>query len=105
MKEAHQLVYSQMEKMGAYNKLCYDKKARGAEIEVGDHVLLRNLGKDAAGKIRSHWEQRLWTVIKKEENVPVFTIRILSGLKKKRVHRNLLMKADQLSPELLVRPL
>ena len=66
MKEAYEVMYSQMKRTGDYNKRYYDKKARCVDIEVGDHVLLRNVGKDEAGKIRSHWEQQLWLVVERE---------------------------------------
>ena len=99
MTEAYQVVYSQMEKAGEYNKKYYDAKIKYADIPVGDHVLVRNVAKDAGGKIKSHWEQRLWIVTAKEETVPVFTIKLLNGKKTKKVHRNLLMKANNLPPE------
>ena len=107
MKEAYQVVYTEMEKSGQYNKKKYDEKIRCVDIEVGDHVLVQNVGKDKAGKIKSYWEQKIWTVVKKHDNVPVYTVRLLNGVKTKKVHRNLLMKVnslpvdtfDQKSPE------
>ena len=70
MKEAYQVVYSQMAKVGAYNKNYYDKRIKCVDIEIGDHVLVRNVHKDEAGKIKSHWEQKLWLVTKKVDGVP-----------------------------------
>ncbi len=96
MKEAYQVVYTEMDKAGQYNKKKYDKKIRCVNIEVDDHVLIQNVGKDKAGKIKSYWEQKIWIVVKKHENVPVYTVRLLNGTKTKKVHRNLLMKVNNL---------
>ena len=99
MKEAYQVVYQQMEKVGNYNKQYYDSKIKTVDIEVGDHVLVRNIDKDPGGKIKSHWEQRIWLVTAKEDNIPVYTIKLLNGSRVKKVHRNLLMKVNNLPLE------
>ena len=96
MKEAYQVVYTEMDKSGQYNKKKYDEKIRCVNIDVGDHVLVQNVGEDKAGKIKSYWEQKIWIVTKKHGNVPVYTIRLLNGEKTKKVHRNLLMKVNNL---------
>ena len=96
MKEAYQVVYSEMEKAGLYNKKKHDEKNRGVEIQIGDHVLVQNVGKDKAGKIKSYWEQKIWLVVDKKDNVPVYTLRLLNGSKTKKIHRNLLMKVNNL---------
>ena len=93
------MVYSQMEKVGNYNKQYYDSKIKTVDIEVGDHVLVRNIDKDPGGKIKSHWEQRIWLVTAKEDNIPVYTIKLLNGSRVKKVHRNLLMKVNNLPLE------
>ena len=80
----------------------YDQKIHGNDIEVGDRVLLRNLSeRGGTGKLRSHWEDTVYVVTKKAENIPVFDIKPLNGknTKSKRVHRNIIMPCSQLPVE------
>ena len=48
-------------------KLQYEKKVHSTALEPGDRVLVRNLSeRRESGKIRSHWEQDVDTVVKRQ---------------------------------------
>ena len=102
MQQAVEIATKNAEKSRAQNKLSYDQKIRGNDIEVGDSVLLRNLSeRGGTGKLRSHLEDTVYVVTKKAENTPVFDIKPLDGknTKSKRVHRNIIMPCNHLPTE------
>ena len=63
---------------------------------------MRNVqDKGGTAKLRSYWEPTIFEVVRKHEEIPIFEIRNLSKKSDKRiVHRNLLMKNNDLSLEL-----
>ena len=102
MQQAAEIATKNAEKSRAQNKLSYDQKIHGNDIEIGDRVLLRNLSeRDGTGKLRSHWEDTVHVVMKKTENIPVLDIKPLDGKNTKsiRVHRNIIMPCNQLPVE------
>ena len=102
MKEAYELANKRIEKAAGYNKQYYDKKVHEVEVGVGDQVLVRNMReKGGTGKLRSHWERSLFTVEEKKNNLPVYKVKNVNNSKDVRVlHRNMLMKAEELPREL-----
>lgn len=99
MQQAVEIASKNAEKSREQNKCSYDQKIHGNAIEVGDKVLLRNLSeRGGTGKLRSHWEDTVYIVTKKAENIPVFDIKPVDGSnsKSKRVHRNIIMPCNQL---------
>ena len=104
MKEAFKIANEQSRKASKYNKHHYDKKVKEAEILPGDHVLIKNVrDKGGTGKLKAFWETSLFVVIKKDEKLPVYTMENLNKRGDKRiVHRNLLMKANDLPVELFL---
>ena len=97
MNQAFTIAKENAEKSGDYNK--QHRKVRGVEIEVGDRVLLRNREKGGTGKLRNFWEDKIYVVVKKDEEIPVITIKPEAGGKEKRVHRNSLLKSNFILPE------
>ena len=80
MQQSVEIATKNAEKSRAQNKLSYDQKIHGSDIEVGDRVLLRNLSeRGGTRKLRSHWEGTVYVVMKKAENIPVFDIKPLVG--------------------------
>ena len=65
-------------------------------MEVGDRVLLKNVVTGGPGKLRSFWERKIYVVIWKDDMVPVYTVRGLGEKKTKTVHRNMMMKVNDL---------
>ena len=98
MKEAHDIARQNIEKIADYNKRHYDKTAKAVEIKVGDLVLVRNMRqREGKVKMRSYWEESLFTVKEIKENVPVYTIRNVQNRRDVRVvHRNKLMRVNEL---------
>ena len=89
LKQAFDLVRQRAEKSAEIGKRGYDKKVHGKDIEVGDRVLVRNREKGGTGKMRTYWENRIYIVVARNENEPVYTLRPESGKQtNKRVHRN-----------------
>ena len=97
MNQAFEIAEKHAVASGMQNKKYYGKKVQGVEIGVGDRVLSRNRAKGGTGKLRCYWENMVYTVIGKEEHVPVYTIKPEKGKgRTKRVHRNDIMRCTDL---------
>ena len=98
MEDAKKLASLKMEKAADYNKKVYDRRAKAVELVVGDQVLMKNVReKGGTGKLRSFWEEALFQVIEKRDNIPVYKIQNLKNSSDVRqIHRNLLMKCNDL---------
>lgn len=71
----------------------YDRKVRGRRVQVGDAVLLRNVGLKGRQKLADLWQQDPFTVIDQPNNdVPVYNIQ--RGRTIKTVHRNLILPVE-----------
>ena len=95
MRKAVEIVKKNVSVGQKWNKEAYDRKVKGVTIEVGDKVLLRNRAKGGTGKLRSFWDENIYTVIAVDENVPVLTV-CREGGKPKRIHRNNVMCCNDL---------
>ena len=97
MKTAFQLAYQHAQTAGSANKRRYDAKVNTVSIVKGDHVLVRKLSeRGGTGKLRSWWEQKIYVVVDVHDLVPVFTVRPIDGRKTKTVHRNMIMRVNDL---------
>jgi transposase InsO family protein len=81
---------------GNRSKEYYDRKEKGATVEVGDRVLVRNVGVRGKQKLANRWEDMIYKVIEQpNKDIPVFTIKAEGGGARKRtVHRNLLLPVN-----------
>ena len=88
-------------------KLQYDKKVHSNALEQGDRVLVRNLSESGGpGKIRSHWDQDVYTVVKRQSESPVYIVKKENGQGPERVlHHNLLLQCDYLPVDPVLEPL
>ena len=97
MQEAVKVARENITKSAQYNKRYYDKRAKAVEIVVGDMVLVKNVRERSGGKLKSYWEEALFKVVEKKDNLPVYTIKNMKKARDVRtVHRNLIMKCDEL---------
>ena len=79
------------------NRNQYNRKVHGNEIE--DRVLLQNFSeRGGTGKLRAHWENTIYVVVVKEDNLPVYNIKPENskGTSTKKVHRNIIMPCNLL---------
>ncbi|KAK0147322.1 hypothetical protein N1851_013258 [Merluccius polli] len=72
----------------------YNRKVRGAPVEVGDRVLLANKGERGRKKLTDRWESHLYTVVGKQDNTHTFRLRNCATSQEKVVHRNLIMPVN-----------
>ena len=103
MQEAYTIARHCSNKNAQRGKTGYDRKLFGACLNVGDRVLVRNLSeRGGTGKLRSYWENDVYIVVSKKNEVPVYTVRKekdkVEG-KTRVVHRNLLFPCDHLPIE------
>ena len=99
MQQAFDIASKNADKSGKYNKEHYDKKLKGADVVIGDRVLLINREKGGTGKLRTFFEDAVYVVVSKDEDLPVVTIKYEEGGPERRVHRNHLFKCNLILPQ------
>ena len=85
------------------HKKLYDRQTRGASLQVGDHVLVRNLSIRGKHKIADKWEEQAYQVISQpDDSIPVYVVSPLDNKNRTRtLHRNMLLPIDGLPTELM----
>ena len=100
LKDAYENARTQMEKCAGKNKIRYDASAYAADLEIGDKVLVKNVGHRLTSKIGDKWENGVYTVVRKAEDLPVYTVQLETGKGPLRtLHRNMLLPLGALSIE------
>ena len=68
-----------------------DIKMRGADVEVGDRVLVKILAFDGKHKLADRWEEAVYKVVKKpNSDIPVYVVKKDKTENKRTLHRNVL---------------
>ena len=100
MRHAQEVVEGRIKKAGEASKAWYGKKVRGATLHPGDQVLVRQVGLQGKHKIADRWEEDVYVVTAQpNDNIPVFTVRQLSGKGRPRtLHRNMLLPVRSAPP-------
>lgn len=98
LTDAYKKASETAEKAAEANKVQYDRKARAAEVQIGDLVLVRNVSIRGKHKIADRWEDDPYRVIGKPfPDQPVYEVQLDKPRSRKirRLHRNLLLPIGQ----------
>ena len=92
MQFAYDIAAKHARKVGDKNKRYYDRGKQEANLDVGDRVLVRNVGLRGKQKLADRWEETLYVVCSiPDPSIPVFKVRPENGSKIRTLHRNLLL--------------
>lgn len=98
LTESYKIAIEHSEKTASYNKQRFDNKVRESKLEVGDRVLVKNVGLRGKHKISNRWTNTVYKVIKQIENLPVYVVAPFDDVGPERVlHRDLLLPCGFLS--------
>ena len=79
-------------KQQARHKGFYDRTCRGATLDVGDLVLVKQTAQKGRHKIQDHWEEEEYQVVDQPTpGVPVYVVKSISGGRPRVLCRNLLL--------------
>ena len=90
---AYKVAFKEAEKSAEQHKAQYDKKVRESTLDIGDSVLVRNVGLKGKNKLADKWDKDPYVVIDiPDKSVPVFRVGKESGSETvKTLHRNMLL--------------
>ena len=93
LKFAYQVASSEAQKSAGRHKLIYDSKVRESTVDIGDRVLIRNVGLKGKHKLADKWDKDPYIVVGKPDNlIPVFKVKKETGSGPvKTLHRNMLL--------------
>ena len=101
VREALRWAWGEASKQDAQSKLknskFYNRKVRGATLETGDRVLVKECAFDGPHKLKDRWSEDLFTVLgKPNPDIPVYKVRPESGGRTRTLHRNLLLPVQSI---------
>ena len=100
MKNAYQIAYSHSEKEAHDNERRYNRKARSSVLEANDRVLVKNVrARGGPGKLRSYYEEKVFRVVERKGDGPVYVVEPERGGERRTVHRNLLFQCSEELPD------
>lgn len=105
LEKSYHLASKNAEKIMQKNKTRFDRTVTASELNVGDRVLVRNVRLRGKHKIADKWESTIYVVVKKAENLPVYTLRPENADKPLRtLHRDLLLPCGYLPATSQIQP-
>ena len=92
LKFAHNKAKQVASKQQARHKGLYDMKCRGATLDIGDLVLVKQTAWQGRHKIQDCWVEEEYQVVDQPTSgVPVYVVKSLAGGRPRVLHRNLLL--------------
>ena len=92
LRFSHKKAKEMAQKQQAKYRELYDLKCRGAALDVGDLVLVKQTAWKGGHKIQDRWESGEHQVVgQPTPGVPVYSVKSVAGGKTKVLHRNLLL--------------
>ena len=90
---AYKVAAREAEKSADRNKVHYDLKVREATLDIGDRVLIRNVGFRGKHKLADKWDKDSYVVIGiPDKSIPVYKVqKDLGDHSVKTLHRNMLL--------------
>lgn len=97
LKTAYRLATEAADKIHGRNKRSHDKRVRSQVLNVGDRVLLKNLGLKGKHKLQSRWSPEPYVIVEKLPSLPVYRVQP-EGVRGrvKTIHREHLFPIGQL---------
>ena len=91
------------------NQKYYNRKVRGATLETGDRILVKECSFEGPHKLKDKWSDEIFLVVDKpHSDMPVYRVRPESGGRLRTLHRNLLLPVQSIRdgnpPPILVAP-
>uniref|UniRef100_A0A672F450 Integrase catalytic domain-containing protein n=1 Tax=Salarias fasciatus TaxID=181472 RepID=A0A672F450_SALFA len=101
LQESYKLAIEHSEKTAQCNKQRYDFKVRESILEIGDHVLIKNVAMQGKHKIADRWSSTVYKVVKHIDDSPVYVVAPLTSDGPERIlHRDLLLPCGFLAPSI-----
>ena len=92
LKFAHKKAKHMAQRQQAKHRELYDIKCRGATLDVGDLVLVKQTAWKGRHKIQDRWKSGEYQVVgQSTPGVPVYTVKRITEGKPRVLHRNLLL--------------
>ena len=101
LEESYKLAKTNINAAQAAGKKQYDRRVRGNKLEKGDKVLMKKTKFDEGKrKLANRWDDEVYVVVKKLDDLPVYEIKPENGRgKARRIHRNNLLPIQKRVPE------
>ena len=100
LETAYGIATGKTQTAGGLGKDRYDKAVRGATVQLGDRVLVKNVGLRGKCKLANRFEANIYRVMEQPDlTIPVFVVVNERDRRKRRtLHRNMLLPVNFLSP-------
>ena len=92
LRFAHKKAKQVADRQQARHKELYDRRCRGAALDIGDLVLVKKTAWKGKHKIQDRWESDEYQVIEQPTpGIPVYKVKCIAGGRTRVLHHNLLL--------------
>lgn len=92
LEQSFKIATSNAQKSAERNKTRFDKQVVDSTLQVGDRVLVRNVKLRGKHKLANRWEDDVYVVLRKADELPVYTVKPEGKERPVRtLHRDLLL--------------